>query len=422
MTAAAIRCEGLGKRYRIGERAPYRTLRDAIANAVSGAARWRAAAATPPPATIWALRNVSFEVSPGEVVGVIGRNGAGKSTLLKILSRITRPTEGRARIRGRVDALLEVGTGFHPELTGRENIFLNGAILGMTREQIRRRFDAIAAFAEVERFLDTPVKRYSSGMYMRLAFAVAAHLEPDILIIDEVLAVGDAAFQKKCLGKIDEVARGGRTALFVSHNMVAVQSLCERAIWLDEGRIMAAGPTGEVVRRYLQSSSAAVREQTWEDSRTAPGNEKVRLHRVAATVDEGGVGDTITVRTPIALEFEFWNLEPGACLGVGAHLYDEDGVMVFESSGPGERPLPVGRYRSVCRIPGDLLNDGKHSVVVNVIEDESRLVYRLDHALVFDVHDVADLRGSWFGRWMGVVRPNLQWTIELVESKPPATA
>jgi lipopolysaccharide transport system ATP-binding protein len=259
--SAVVTLESVGKRYRLRHQATerYRTLRDAIAGAARSPLAWWNASSARTADDFWALRDVSFAVARSEVLGIIGRNGAGKSTLLKILSRITEPTTGRVTLDGRVASLLEVGTGFHPELSGRENIFLNGAILGMTREEIRRKFDSIVAFAEVERFLDTPVKRYSSGMYVRLAFAVAAHLEPDILIVDEVLAVGDAEFQKKCLGKMQEVSRGGRTVLFVSHNMTAVQALCGTAIWLDQGRVAAQGPAQEVVARYLQGAHAVDR-------------------------------------------------------------------------------------------------------------------------------------------------------------------
>ena len=261
-----VTVERLGKRYRLRhqQREPYVTLRDAIVAAARSPFAWLNGRGGGAGATddFWALRDVSFEVAPGEVVGIIGRNGAGKSTLLKILSRIVEPTTGRVTLDGRVASLLEVGTGFHPELTGRENVFLNGAILGMTRQEIRRKFDSIVAFAEVERFLDTPVKRYSSGMYVRLAFAVAAHLEPDILVVDEVLAVGDAEFQKKSLGKMHEVSRGGRTVLFVSHNMAAVQALCSRAIWLERGEVAASGPASAVVAQYLQGSQSVDRDLT----------------------------------------------------------------------------------------------------------------------------------------------------------------
>ncbi|HWZ84719.1 MAG TPA: ABC transporter ATP-binding protein, partial [Thermoanaerobaculia bacterium] len=253
MNPVAIRVTDLGKEYRIGAKAEkYKTLRESLAALASAPARLFArSSGRRSPEAIWALRNVTFEVSPGEVVGLIGRNGAGKSTLLKVLARITEPTVGLAEIHGRVGSLLEVGTGFHPELTGRENIYLNGAILGMRRAEIARKFDEIVAFSEIEQFIDTPVKKYSSGMYLRLAFAVAAHLEPEILLVDEVLAVGDAEFQKKCLGKMGDVAREGRTVLFVSHNMPAVQALCSRAILLRQGTVAIDGSTGDVLREYL---------------------------------------------------------------------------------------------------------------------------------------------------------------------------
>jgi lipopolysaccharide transport system ATP-binding protein len=299
MTAPIIRIEGLGKRYRIshqGERQRYVALRDVLAEKAKGvaghlramgrriASRGGASLGSGriPDEDFWALRGVSYDVEPGEVLGVIGRNGAGKTTLLKILSRITEPTEGRVRLRGRVASLLEVGTGFHPELTGRENIFLNGAILGMTRSEIRRKFDEIVEFAEVERFLDTPVKRYSSGMYVRLAFAVAAHLEPEILIVDEVLAVGDAQFQKRCLGKMRDVAHSGRTVLFVSHNMTAVSSLCSSAIWLSNGSVIGRGKAKDLVQQYLSSVTAAGPEARF--SRRNAGQD-VRVERVDLLVD-----------------------------------------------------------------------------------------------------------------------------------------
>jgi len=267
-----ITARGIGKRYQLGEHLRHNTLRDAL----------RAAIHRPPPAgsgDFWALKEVSFEIQRGEVVGVIGRNGAGKSTLLKILSQITDPTEGEIRIRGRVASLLEVGTGFHPELSGRENVYLNGAILGMTRREISASFSDIAAFAGVEKFLDTPVKRYSSGMYVRLAFAVAAHLNPEILLVDEVLAVGDASFQKKCIGKMDDVARSGRTILFVSHNMAAVESLCAKTLLLDRGRVVAFGDTREVIDQYLSGASAAASET---DLRNHPGRPAGKMPLMSA--------------------------------------------------------------------------------------------------------------------------------------------
>ncbi|MDP2725935.1 MAG: ABC transporter ATP-binding protein, partial [Dehalococcoidia bacterium] len=287
MSDVAIHAENLGKLYHIGQRERYKALRDTLADMIyapvrriRSSSRDSAAKTGNGDNTIWALKDVSFDIESGEVVGIIGRNGAGKSTLLKILSRITEPTEGFAEINGRVGSLLEVGTGFHPELTGRENIYLNGAILGMRKTEIDRKFDEIVAFAEVERFIDTPVKHYSSGMGVRLAFAVAAHLEPEILLIDEVLAVGDAAFQKKCLGKMEDVAKGGRTVLFVSHNMASIVNLCPRAILLDAGKVVMDGYSRDVVQHYIATAPGASGEVVWDDPTQAPGNDIVRLHAV----------------------------------------------------------------------------------------------------------------------------------------------
>jgi lipopolysaccharide transport system ATP-binding protein len=291
MTDVAIQVEGLGKRYRIGRPRQNNTLRDAFSDAIRAPFRWMRNHSTPgSDDTFWALRDVSFEVKRGEIVGVIGRNGAGKSTLLKILSRITEPTTGEARIYGRVGSLLEVGTGFHPELTGRENVYLNGAILGMKRREIARKFDEIVAFSEVEKFIDTPVKHYSSGMYVRLAFAVAAHLEPDILIVDEVLAVGDFAFQQKCLGRMGAVASGGHTVLFVSHNMAAIESLCDRGIVLEEGSVTFSGGQREAVARYHQSLAGALGQGRFASEKARDGSEPARARIVGATVTDALTG------------------------------------------------------------------------------------------------------------------------------------
>jgi len=277
----------------------------------------------------WALQDVSFTIRPGERVGIIGRNGAGKSTLLKILSRITDPSAGRLGIRGRVASLLEVGTGFHPELTGRENIYLNGAVLGMSRVDIKRKFDEIVAFAEVEQFLDTAVKRYSSGMYVRLAFAVAAHLEPEILIVDEVLAVGDASFQKKCLGKMEDVGQEGRTVLFVSHNMAAITRLCERVILLDQGHVMADGVPAQVVGEYLRSGMGSTAQREWPELRTAPGNDLVRLRAVRMRDGQGVVSDTMDIRESICMEVEYDVLVPGQVIVPHADFVNEEGTTAF---------------------------------------------------------------------------------------------
>ena len=439
MTDLAIRVADVSKRYRLGTTRGYATLRDSLATAATGSLRRLGALAgrahpsggaghgadgTPDDRELWALRGVSFDVPHGQIVGLIGRNGAGKSTLLKVLSRITPPTTGRIDLRGRLGSLLEVGTGFHPELTGRENVQLNGAILGMTRTEIARKFDEIVAFAEVERFIDTPVKRYSSGMHARLAFAVAAHLDPEILLVDEVLAVGDAAFQKKTLGKMEEVARHGRTVVFVSHNLLAVQGLCQRAIWLDRGQVVVDGPPGAVVSRYLQTSFSALTERVWVDPATAPGTPDMRLHRARVRPVDGTPDDPITVRTPFVMEFEVWNLRPGAHLNVDLQLHNEQGILVFQA-GPSEtsgwlgRPYPVGLFRDACYVPGDLLNSGVHQVTIQVIRDGGVLLHREADALVFEVRDAIDKRAGWFGSWDGAVRPILDWTTDLVAAGEP---
>ena len=357
----------------------------------------------------WALRDVSFAVQPGEVVGIIGKNGAGKSTLLKILSRITPPTRGRVETRGRVASLLEVGTGFHPELTGRENVFLNGAILGMMRSEVARKLDAIVAFAEVGKFLDTPVKRYSSGMYVRLAFAVAAHLDPEILIVDEVLAVGDAGFQKKCLGKMSEVSTAGRTVLFVSHNMVAVRSLCEHALWLANGTVTAFGPTQQVIGKYLSGNQQSTHERRWDRIEDAPGDSTARIHSVALRPHSASPGDPIVTATPINIECEVSCAQVGLELNVAILVYDQQGICAFASDSP--TTLSTGsRIRSVCMIPGNLFNDGTYRIDVMLVRDTSTQVARVEQALQFEV--VASQRnGNWFGKWPGIVRPQLDWNL-----------
>jgi len=423
----AVRAQGLGKRYRLGRAVdPNRTLRESLTGSavrawrgVGGIVRGRPAA--PDPREFWALRDVSFEVGRGEAIGLIGGNGAGKSTLLKLLSRITAPTTGRAEIVGRVGSLLEVGTGFHQELTGRENTMLNGAILGMSRAEVLRKFDEIVAFAEIDRFIDTPVKRYSSGMYLRLAFAVAAHLEPEVLLVDEVLAVGDSSFQKKCIGKMHDVMEEGRTVVFVSHNMSAVQSLCQRALWLQAGAAVADGPVRQVVTSYLQTMSSTVRERTWDDVASAPGNEHVRLR--AARVRPAGEGAIVTTRTPFEIEIEYWNLNPGARIGLTLELFDHLGTLVLSTAArPSQRwgtgELPAALFRDRCQVPGDLLNDGQFRIRLQVVRDDAELLYELDDLLYFEVVDEREPESTYFGEWRGAVRPLLDWRIELVESLP----
>ena len=401
-----VQCEGLAKLYRIGERERYPTLRDAIVAKLSR----RIGGPPEPRPVIWALDDVSFELRRGEVLGIIGRNGAGKSTLLKILSRITRPTRGRASIRGTVGSLLEVGTGFHQELTGRENVYLNGTILGMKRRDIAARFDEIIAFAEIGNFLDTPVKRYSSGMYMRLAFAVAAHLETDILFVDEVLAVGDVAFQKKCLGKIGSAARAGRTVIFVSHNMVAVEGLCSSAIWIQSGRVAERGQTQKVIGAYLDAVSENVQERDWSNAAAAPKSERVILSRIRVRPESAD--EAVTVRTPLVVEVDYETLVPGLRLNVAISVHNESGVLAFASGNEAEASMPAGTYRTTGRIPGDLLNDGRHFISVMLIRDDANVEISIDHALVFQVDDNLHMRGAWYGHWPGVVRPHLSWSTE----------
>ena len=410
-----IKVENISKQYRIGLRQePYFTLRETVAGMLRAPLKSLRRNGQSKRETFWALKDIDFEVFPGEVIGIIGRNGAGKSTLLKILSRITEPTLGRVELYGRIGSLLEVGTGFHPELTGRENIFLNGAVLGMKRREIAHKFNKIVAFAEIDRFLDTPVKHYSSGMYMRLAFAVAAHLEPEILLVDEVLAVGDAEFQTKCLGKIGSVASEGRTVLFVSHNMAAVQSLCKTVICLEDGEIIEKGPKDQVVKNYLGKVSSASTETIWNTLAAAPGNDKVRLHRVCARPVDGVPADSLTIETPIVLEFEYWNLQPNSRLNLSLHLYNERGVTVLNTFPVRERvwhgrEFPAGLFRSSCYIPGNLLNDGMHRVQLMIVKDQGHVLFLLDDALVFNVLDSIERRNDWHGKWEGAVRPDLEW-------------
>ena len=368
--------------------------------------------------TIWALNGVSFEIRQGEVVGIIGSNGAGKSTLLKILSRITQPTLGFAEIRGRVGSLLEVGTGFHSELSGRENIYLNGAILGMKRMEIVRKFDEIVAFAEVERFIDTPVKHYSSGMYLRLAFAVAAHLEPEILIVDEVLAVGDARFQKKCLDKMQDVGKQGRTVLFVSHNLDAVTRLCERVLLLADGKVEKDGSPHEVVSTYLTRGLSTSACCEWNDPPSMPQSQFARLRAVRVRNKEGRVSQTIDIRDPVAVEIEYEVLRPGQVLVPNIGCENEEGVLLFVSCDRDpawyRKPRPVGNFVSTVWIPGNFLGEGTVRVGAGIIT-ESPFVIHFDAPQavgfqVIDTHEGNSARGDFGGNWVGVVRPLLKWS------------
>ncbi|MCD6577497.1 MAG: ATP-binding cassette domain-containing protein [Anaerolineaceae bacterium] len=368
---------------------------------------------------IWALDDINFQVQQGEALGIIGANGAGKSTLLKILSQVTAPTKGKVKIKGRIGSLLEVGTGFHPELTGRENVYLNGAILGMTRAEVERKFDEIVGFSGVEKYIDTPVKRYSSGMKVRLAFAVAAHLETDILIVDEVLAVGDAEFQKKCLGKMNNVASEGRTVLFVSHNMLAIRSLCERIIWLEKGVIHESGTVDDMIEGYLKQYATMTTNQSWENSKSAPGNNEVRLHRIwVNSLDEKNDRSLISYDSPVEIGVEYWNLL-GSELHVNLQVKVDQNIIAFVSGSPLAKDWKVnastrGLIRSTCRIPAHFLKYGLHQVNVNIAKSGSKKILRLKDALTFNVVEKQSRKDTWFKKRGGVVYPKLPWRIEVI--------
>jgi lipopolysaccharide transport system ATP-binding protein len=415
----AIRVRGLSKSYTIAQGGEKQsTLAETVIS------RLKKPLQRPATETFWALNDLNFDIRKGDVVGIIGRNGAGKSTLLKILSRITEPTGGEVDLFGRVGSLLEVGTGFHPELTGRENVYLNGAILGMTKAEIRKAFDAIIDFAGVAKFLDTPVKRYSSGMYVRLAFAVAAHLQSEILIVDEVLAVGDSEFQSKCLGKMKEVSSCGRTVLFVSHNMAAISALCGTAIMLEKGTIYSIGPVNEVANDYISIRSRIRGEIAWPDQKTAPGNDRVRLKSVRILSAAGdGCGD-IAVDQAIKIEITFFNRCNGARLAASIHIVTSSGVEVlasanFPSATLGRdpmsgRPFDEGVYVSVCSLPANFLNTGIYNINVAIIENNSELLLFAQEVVQFEMHESGSMRAEWSQGWIGVVRPRLEWQTELL--------
>jgi lipopolysaccharide transport system ATP-binding protein len=416
MTKRAIEVEHLAKRYQIGghRELQYKTIRDTLASLV------RRGETRSVRETIWALDDVTFSINAGEAIGIIGRNGAGKSTLLKVLSRITEPTRGHARLHGRVGSLLEVGTGFHPELTGRENIFLNGAILGMGKAEIARKLDEIVAFSEIAQFLDTPVKRYSSGMYVRLAFAVAAHLDADILIVDEVLAVGDASFQRKCLKKMEDIGQHGRTVLFVSHNLASITRLCSRAILLEKGHVERDGAAHEVVRFYLHSDLGTTAAREWPDPQAAPGNEVARLRAIRVRTHDGEVTEKIDIRKAVQLELEWDVLQPGHVLVPNLHFHNEEGLVIFITSDLDatwrRRARDAGRYVSTVRIPGNFFAEGSISVGAAVSTMDPVFVHFYEpDAVAFEVIDVLagdSARGDYGGPMPGVVRPLLDWTNE----------
>jgi lipopolysaccharide transport system ATP-binding protein len=412
MSSVVIRGEGLGKSYRRGTRQESWLLRDHLTRVLrSPLSIFR----RPKEDTFWALKDISLDVRQGEILGLIGRNGAGKSTLLKILSRITKPTTGWAEIYGRVGSLLEVGTGFHAELTGRENTYLSGAILGMSKSEITRKFDEIVTFAELETFIDTPVKHYSSGMYVRLAFAVAAHLEPEILFVDEVLAVGDAAFQKKCLGRMGSVAKQGRTIIFVSHNTAALQKLCTRILWLNGGQIIETGEPRKVIDRYLQTNAVANLASVWEDNPAAPGNESVRLRSVRV-LPQVKTGEPITVHSSLQIEFVYQNYVSGAVLNVSMILNNMEEICVFASYSD-FAPRPAGLIRHTVTIPGNLLNAGCYYVNMIVVKDASVGILFQNNVVGFEVVE-GEIAGNWFGKDPGATRPKLNWESEVSSMDP----
>ena len=428
MSDIAIKIRGLGKKYHIGEKLPQRSLTESIKTAVRFP--WKMAKSMFTGKVLdqreefWALKDVSFDVKEGEVLGIIGRNGAGKSTLLKVLSRITTPTEGEVELFGRVGCLLEVGTGFHPELTGRENIFLNGSLLGMTNIEIKKHFDEIIDFSGVERFLDTPVKFYSSGMYTRLAFSVAAHLNPEILILDEVLAVGDAEFQKKCLCKMENIAKEGKTVLFVSHNMIAIKLLCPRGVLLESGTVKADGEISKVVDIYSNSTKNQMGEIVWPQPKSAPGDSRVRMKSVRI-VSDGKTTGNVDIDKDFKIEADYLNLEPNGRRLVSFHVVNIMGITVFTSTNMASmcitpdpwntRRYPKGEFRTSCTIPGFLLNDGLHSVsiYINILGATDNILLIRD-VITFNVNDTSLLRQEYIGTWPGAARPRLDWkTIQI---------
>ncbi len=425
MTGPAIRLQDVGKRYRLHSTASSFAAASAAARnlllRVLKPGRVPAPTTGHYPGEFWALKEITLDIEEGDVIGIVGRNGAGKSTLLKILSRITPPTTGRIEIRGRVGSLLEIGTGFNPELSGRENVYLSAAILGMNAAEINAEFDKIVEFSGVASFLEMPVKHYSSGMYMRLAFAVAAHLRHEILLIDEVLAVGDAAFQQKCIGRISDEAHSGRTVLFVSHNMATVLSLCTKALLLQERRNTKTGTPHEVVSTYLGQLSELCPERSWERPNDAPGNQLFRVKAVRA-VDPGGKARArFSNDEEWFVEIDYWSIVPGSKLGTTLAVYDRMGSCVFGSLSNLEprwhgKPRAAGLYRSRVRIPGDFMKEGIYKIAILLWAEGYTDQFRVDEAVEVEIFDSGNLRGDYFGGWEGAVHPRLEWHCEQLDT------
>ncbi|PZO19273.1 MAG: ABC transporter ATP-binding protein [Leptolyngbya foveolarum] len=415
MSDTVIRVENLGKKYTIGHQQQgerYTALRDVITNGAKGVAgRFRGKKSKGKDSAsedFWALKDVSFEIKQGDRVGIVGRNGAGKSTLLKILSRITEPSKGLVRIKGRVASLLEVGTGFHPELTGRENIYLNGAILGMHRQEISQKFDEIVSFSEVERFLDTPVKRYSSGMYVRLAFAVAAHLEPEVLIVDEVLAVGDAAFQKKCLGKMEDVSKEGRTVLFVSHNMSTVNSLCKRAIWLMDGQVHMEGEVEHITSKYLtygaeNSGDVFITEKT--------SDERFKLKRLTLLNSQDQITSVFDLRRSINIRLEYELSQPINNLEISLRIHNSSGIPIFTTnrSSSLSSDILTGEHVSQVEIPKLFLSPGTYSITVGAHIPNIEMLSLYESLMSFEVEETGSKMSLYAGTNFGVVLVDCAW-------------
>lgn len=433
MQETAISVEGLGKRFRLGmlEDAPenvatsiFRAVTSPISNYRKYKSLYKFDSDKDEANVLWALKDVSFDVPKGQVLGIVGMNGAGKSTLLKILANITPPSTGKVRIRGRVSSLLEVGTGFHPELTGRENVYLNGTMMGMTRAEVDRKFDEIVEFSGVSKFLDTPVKRYSSGMRVRLAFAVAAHLEPEILIIDEVLAVGDAGFQKKCLGKMEEAGKDGRTVLFVSHNLPAVSRLCSRAILLREGRIIMDDTAVNVIAHYLSYEKETASCRTWQaDDQDAPFDSVARLLGMRIKDRSGKTVSTADIREPLGMEMEYEVYDSHRVLLPNFSVFDEYGNNLFVAVDTDPRwhgkPRVAGRYLSTAWIPGNLLAEGHIEVGAHMATTEPHEIHfsapQAISAQIVDPMEGDSARGLYFGGIHGLVRPKLEWENKLID-------
>ena len=416
MSDIAIHVENLSKKYKLG--AMYErqdTLRDLLVSTFKSPFQKKTKSKDQ---TLWALKDVSFDIDRGSVVGIVGRNGAGKSTLLKVLSRVTDPTSGIGEIRGRVGSLLEVGTGFHPELTGRENIYLNGAILGMKRNEIEKKFDEIVDFSEVAKFIDTPVKRYSSGMYLRLAFAVAAHLEPDILVVDEVLAVGDAEFQRKCLGKMSDVAEQGRTVLFVSHNMSAILRLTSETLVMEKGRVVMRAPSNEAVDYYLSSGFAETGERIWDDDEISSSAYPFRPISLRIVNEQGLVSNTVRSTESTTIEFEYQLDESVTGLRVGLYLMSSRGEYIFTTFDTDEPETynkfsmrEPGVYVSQCKIPADTFNEGRFIIGVNASTYRIKRYFQDERAITFSVDPAGAPGMQWPEQRLGPVRPRLNWEI-----------